>query len=445
MSQRFKKIVLLIGDAAILYAALWLTLLARYQVIPSAERWQQHTDPFTIVFAVWVLVFFIAGLYTLSVRSRGFKFFSLLVQTMLINAGLGAAFFYIAPDLGISPKITFVLVVSFSTLLLIAWRTLAQRLIGLSAFRTHMLLIGTDEELHDVVLEIGRQSQLGYHITETLNPLSAQAANVDLGKLIADNGIRVVAAESETLKDPALIQQLFNALSHKVNVVTLAEFMEEITGKVPVKLINHSWFLEHFKFGSHRTFEFIKKIFDLVSAVILFVVLMPLMILTAFLILVSSGGPVFYTQIRTGYLGKPFKMLKFRTMVTNAEKDGAQWAQKNDSRITPIGKFLRKTRLDELPQLVNVLRGELSFVGPRPERPEFVEKLNEKIPFYNERHLVRPGLSGWAQINYDYGASEEDAMEKLQYDLYYAKNRSVALETAIMLKTLKTILTGAGQ
>ena len=445
MSQRFKKMLLFTGDVIVLYLSLWITLLLRYQIVPDAERWKQHTDPFTIVFVVWIVVFFIAGLYTLSVRARGFKFFSTLIQTMLINAGLGAAFFYLIPSVGISPKTNFILVVIITTFLLIGWRMLANRMIGSSAFRTNMLLIGTDEELHDVVIEIGRQSQLGYHITESLNPLSTQASNINLSELIAKKGIRIVAAESETLKDPVLIQQLFNALSNQVNVVTLADFMEEITGKVPIKRINHSWFLEHFKFGNHRVFEFVKKIFDLVMAIILFIVLLPIMILTAFLIFISSRGPIFYTQTRTGYLGQPFRMIKFRSMVQNAEKSGAQWATKNDSRITPVGKFLRKTRLDELPQLINVIRGELSFVGPRPERPEFVKKLNEKIPFYNERHLVKPGLSGWAQINYKYGDSEEDAMEKLQYDLYYAKNRSIALEVAIMLRTLKTILTGAGQ
>lgn len=445
MSQRFKKVFLFIGDVLVLYASLWLTLLIRYQMIPDPERWSQHTAPFTIVYVAWIVVFFVAGLYTLSVSIRGFRFFSVLIQAMLINAGLGAAFFYLIPSIGISPKTNFVLVLALTTALLVVWRMFANRFIGSKAFRTNMMLIGTDKELHDVVIEIGRQSQLGYHITETLNPLSAQASNVNLAKIIQEKHIRIVAAEAETLKDSTLIQQLFNALAHKVNVVTLADFMEELTGKVPIKMINHAWFLEHFKFGSHRGFDLVKRIFDVFLAVVLYVLLLPIMILVGALILITSGRPILYRQVRTGYLGQPFQIVKFRSMVNNAEKSGAQWAQKNDARVTPVGKFLRKTRLDELPQLINVIRGELSFVGPRPERPEFVKQLNEKIPFYNERHLVKPGLSGWAQINYSYGASEEDAMEKLQYDLYYAKNRSVALEIAIMLRTLKTIITGVGQ
>jgi lipopolysaccharide/colanic/teichoic acid biosynthesis glycosyltransferase len=159
----------------------------------------------------------------------------------------------------------------------------------------------------------------------------------------------------------------------------------------------------------------------------------------------GSRGSFFFMQQRTGRYGGKFMAVKLRSMYVNSESSGPQWAQKNDPRVTKVGKFMRKTRIDEIPQLINILRGEMSFIGPRPERPEFIEKLEKKIPFYNERLLVKPGLTGWAQINFPYGASEADALQKLQYDLYYIKNRSFLLDLSILLKTVKTVLSGGGQ
>jgi lipopolysaccharide/colanic/teichoic acid biosynthesis glycosyltransferase len=173
----------------------------------------------------------------------------------------------------------------------------------------------------------------------------------------------------------------------------------------------------------------------------------PVMLLTAAAIKLSDGwrAPILYRQVRVGQYGKPFKLLKFRSMREDAERDGqAQWAQKNDSRITRIGSFIRTTRIDELPQILNVLRGEMSFVGPRPERPEFVEQLNETIPYYRERHSIKPGITGWAQLCYPYGSSEQDAMEKLQYDLYYVKNHSLIFYIAILVQTVEVIVWGKG-
>ena len=247
------------------------------------------------------------------------------------------------------------------------------------------------------------------------------------------------------MKSQTLTDQLFEILPYKIRVVDLASLTEEITGKIPITTIGRSWFLDNLNLHSSQVYEKVKRIFDIVVSVLCLILLSWLFPLIAAAIVVTSGRPVFFKQKRVGYLGKVFTAVKFRTMVQDAEKSGPQWAQKNDPRITKIGKFLRKTRLDELPQLINVLRGEMSLVGPRPERPEFVAQLKEKIPFYNERHLVKPGLTGWAQINFPYGASEEDSLKKLQYDLYYIKNRSFIFDIAILLKTAKTILSGEGQ
>lgn len=217
-------------------------------------------------------------------------------------------------------------------------------------------------------------------------------------------------------------------------------------GKIKLDVLDPSWMFlsDGFRGGAVRAY--LKRLFDITLAVLLLPLLLPLMLLVAVAVFIEGGlrGPILYRQVRVGENGRPFQIVKFRSMKTDAEKDGAQWATRNDARVTRVGAVIRKVRLDELPQILNVLRGNMSFVGPRPERPEFVEQLAEKIPYYNERHRVKPGLTGWAQICYQYGASQEDAFEKLQYDLYYVKNYSLLLDLMILVQTVEVVLMGKG-
>lgn len=221
-------------------------------------------------------------------------------------------------------------------------------------------------------------------------------------------------------------------------------FCERELGKIDISLLQPSWMLfsDGFKYSKRRMIA--KRVFDLALASIFFAVLWPFMLLTAIAVRLDSSGPILYHQIRVGLNGKTFRIYKFRSMRQDAEKNGAVWAKKNDSRVTRVGAFIRNTRLDELPQLYNVLAGHMSFVGPRPERPEFVTELANQIPFYETRHKVKPGLMGWAQLKYPYGASVEDAKNKLQYDLYYTKNHSFLMDMLIMIQTVEIILLGKG-
>lgn len=222
-------------------------------------------------------------------------------------------------------------------------------------------------------------------------------------------------------------------------------FYERELGKIDISLLQPSWMLfsDGFKYSNRGVIA--KRLFDLVLASLFFIVLWPFMLLTAIAVKLESPGAILYHQVRVGQNGKPFRIYKFRSMRQDAEKAGkAIWAQKNDSRITRVGAFIRNTRLDELPQLYNVLAGHMSFVGPRPERPEFVSDLGKQIPFYDTRHKVKPGLIGWAQLKYPYGASVEDAKNKLQYDLYYTKNHSFLMDILIMIQTVEIILLGKG-
>ena len=221
-------------------------------------------------------------------------------------------------------------------------------------------------------------------------------------------------------------------------------FCERELGKIDISLLQPSWMLfsDGFKYSKRRMIA--KRVFDLALASAFFAMLWPLMLLTAIAVRLDSRGPILYHQIRVGFNGKTFRIYKFRSMRIDAEKNGAVWAKKNDTRVTRVGAFIRNTRLDELPQLYNVLAGHMSFVGPRPERPEFVTDLARQIPFYETRHKVKPGLMGWAQLKYPYGASVEDAKNKLQYDLYYTKNHSFLMDMLIMIQTVEIILLGKG-
>ena len=259
----------------------------------------------------------------------------------------------------------------------------------------------------------------------------------------------VVALDSRRQSDGGYFpeEQLLQCKMNGISVLDAMSFYERELQCVELSELRMSWMIysDGFKFNILR--DILKRLFDISISLLLVVLVWPLMLLTALLIKLEDGmdSTVLYKQTRVGERGKPFDLLKFRSMIENAEKKGeAKWAQQNDVRVTRVGKFIRDVRLDELPQIYNVLRGEMSFIGPRPERPEFVESFIEKIPFYDSRHVVRPGLMGWAQLCYPYGASEEDAEQKLRYDLYYVKNHSLLLDLRILIQTIEVVLIGKG-
>jgi len=241
------------------------------------------------------------------------------------------------------------------------------------------------------------------------------------------------------------LQSLLECRLNGVQITDLARFFERVHGHVPIESLKASWLIYGNGFRQGWVRGLVKRTFDLVVATTLLILVLPVMAISALLIAVESGFPVVYRQERVGHRGKPFTVLKFRSMQKNAEKDGRPaWAAQNDSRVTSFGKFLRRSRIDELPQLINVIKGEMSLVGPRPERPVFVKMLTEEIPFYGVRHSVKPGVTGWAQVRYSYGANVEQSMRKLEYDLYYVKNHTVFLDLLILLETVRVVLLGEG-
>lgn len=274
--------------------------------------------------------------------------------------------------------------------------------------------------------------------------------NLD-GSLVSyalENEIDEIVVASDERRDNLPVDELFACKIRGVEITEILDFIERETGQIAVNLIYPSWVIYSNGFASAN---YLRNTLDWVfNATIAFFLLLftwPIMLFTAFLIKCEEGlkAPIFYRQERVGLDGLPFQIIKFRSMRVDAEKDGAQWASKDDDRTTKIGHFLRKYRVDELPQIYNVMRGDMGFVGPRPERPEFVQDLVKSIPYFNERHNVKPGLTGWAQLKYPYGATEEDAMEKLKYDLYYIKHRSFLLDLLILIRTVEIVLFGKGR
>jgi exopolysaccharide biosynthesis polyprenyl glycosylphosphotransferase len=302
-----------------------------------------------------------------------------------------------------------------------------------------ILILGGGKEPEELKKYLDKRLQLGYQVKEIVsNPSNLD--NEHLIELIKNHDINILVVDK--LNDQVSFRNaLFNNLFFKINVFDLADFYEIVIKKIPISNINESWFLINSKYFNKDGFRTVKRIFDFVLSSVCFIITLPFWPLIALLIKLDSKGPVFYTHERIGENDQAFKIIKFRSMIVNAETQGPHWTEKNDKRITHLGKFLRKTHIDELPQFINILKGDLSFVGPRPEERELVDLYSQEIPYYRIRHLAKPGMIGWAQLNYPHGASVDDAIQKLQYDFYYLKNRSFWLDLSIIIRVVRIVLT----
>lgn len=454
--SKLKRITLVIGDIIILYLALYLTLWIRYLEPVSRELWNKHWLPFMGVFVIWIIIFFINKLYELRGARNNIKFYGALLNSMVWCAALGFVFFYITTT-GISPKTILIMDVVIFGILLSMWRHLFNKIISSEKLIENIIIVGLSNDSLKLAEEINSQQQMGFKITAIVSLEESGEQGLDeseveiiegdknLKEYIKQNKIKTIIVAADVKSYPPIINELYKSLDLQITILDLPTFAEKFTEKILVNTIGQMWFLENIKESNKRMYELNKRMMDIGLSFILLIITSLFLPFVYIFIKAGSKGPGFFMQQRTGKHNKKFMAVKFRSMYINSEKNGPQWARKDDPRVTKIGKFLRKSRIDEIPQLINVFRGEMSFVGPRPERPEFIKQLKEKIPFYEARLLVKPGITGWAQINFPYGASEEDALEKLQYDLYYIKNRSFILDLSIILKTIKTVLSGGGR
>jgi len=318
--------------------------------------------------------------------------------------------------------------------------------------RVLVLGVGQKAKLIDELLK-RRSDRRGFVIVGYL-ALNEEISVIDLNKtvpydtslikLVEELDVDEIVLAVNDRRDGFPVDELLDCKMSGIDVVDVQSFFERQAGRIILNLLQPSWLIFSDGFAQGAMRDIVKRIFDITVSLVLLVFALPIMLATAIIIYLEDRGPVFYQQVRVGKNWKLVSVMKFRSMRTDAEKNGVQFAQKNDNRITKTGYFIRRTRIDELPQLINVLRGDMSFVGPRPERPEFVEEFAESIPFYSERHRVKPGITGWAQICYPYGDSEKDTVEKLQYDLYYVKNYSIFLDLTVIFQTAEVILWGKG-
>lgn len=436
VTVKLKQTALLIGDVLIAYASLLITLFLRYHGF-SGSVWSDHFWAFTIIFFLWLVTFYIGGLYDLRTLKNDIYFAKSFTFLIVVNGAIAALLFYFIPWFGISPKTNLFGVVIIFGLALYLWRTLYNNLLSAGSPPNKILMIGYNATVEEVVGQIQQNPQLGYEVNFWMKEGLQDKELEHLSQIILDNKINVIVIPAHIKKSSKAARLIYKNLVLGIEVINLSELYEKVFKKLPLAELEEVWFLENLA-KSHAVYEFFKKPIEIFLALIVGLILLPLGIIIALLIAVTSNGPIIYTQIRTGENERAFKIFKFRTMRADAEKDGPQWSLGNhDTRVTAIGKILRRTHLDEMPQLLNIISGELSFVGPRPERPEFVQQLKADVPYFELRLLVRPGITGWAQINYKYGASVEDAYEKLQYDMYYLKNRSLALDFLILLRTVK--------
>lgn len=433
-----QKIFLLVsGDVLVLYASLLLTLIIRYET-----TWQEalsvHLGPFSFVFTVWIVVFYIAGLYDFRKITNNLTFLTLFSISLTLNTLITTALFYLIPAFGIAPRANLSLLLIIFAVLQISWRRIFWYYLKQNHNLFRVVMIGNDPTIDELSHALAENPQIGYQVVDHIhNPHDLHATDNIAQKLQTHKADVVVIPRG--IKQNTELQKIFyGLLSSGIAIYDVPAFYEEVFRKIPLKHIEESWFLEHISIRKN-VYDDLKRLSEVVTASLIGLLLLPLIILISLLIRLSSRGPVIFSQRRIGAQNKLFTLYKFRTMVQDAEKDGAKWASENDPRVTLFGKILRHSHLDELPQIWNIIRGDLSFVGPRPERPEFVEILEKEIPHYDIRHLIKPGVTGWAQINYRYGSSIEDSYQKLQYDIYYLKNRSLILDFAIILKTLRTL------
>jgi sugar transferase (PEP-CTERM system associated) len=409
-----------------------------------------------LIAAVCQLCLYFGDLYDARVVSDRRETFVRVLQALSATSIILALVYFFFPAAVIGRGV-FIIAAVLVISLVIGWRVAFEWLTRRVGPRERLLLVGTTEGAVTLARELfERRVQLGVEIVGFVDPDPARVGEPlinpgivgtidDIPRIVRERGVDRVVVSLADARGKLPMEKLLDMRLAGVTFHHLASEYERYTGKIAIENLRPSWFIFSAGFNKTRAMAAVKRALDVAAAAFGLVAAAPVMLAVAALVKLTSAGPALYTQQRVGRDGRVFAIRKFRSMRQDAEaRSGAVWAQANDARVTPVGRVLRKMRLDELPQLWNVLVGDMSLVGPRPERPEFVRALTEQIPFYGQRHAVKPGLTGWAQVRYSYGSSVEDAMQKLQYDLYYIKHMSLALDLFIIVSTVKTVVLRRG-
>lgn len=434
--------ILLAGDLAIFAASLWITLFLRYTSIPEKGMFFEHLAPFSFLFVVWALVFFIFGLYDKQGIVFRSKLPGTLIETQFANILIATAFFYFISWYGISPKTTLFLYLLVSLCLILVWR-LYGYFILVPRSREKAVVLGSGGEMKELVLEVGKSKHYNIDLVSAvdLDAVSPDEAASTVGSL----GVSLIVADLYNDKVQSILPHLYNLLFSQIRFISMDKIYEDVFDRVPLSLIKHNWFLENVSTAPKFVYGALKRAMDVAISLALGAISLVFYPFVFLAIKLDDGGPLFFVQERVGENNVPIRILKFRSMSQRTEVDVRK---DSEVRVTRVGAFLRKSRIDELPQLWNVLRGDLSLIGPRPELPVLVRLYEDAIPYYKIRHVIKPGLSGWAQIYHEnhphHGEAIKETREKLSYDLYYIKNRSFLLDLTIALKTVKALVSRTG-
>jgi len=446
-----KEALLLISDGVAMFTSFLIAILLGHRAHSiTFDILYNYGWGFAALFLSSLLLFFIFDLYTLHKVPQRFATQALTLGSGLLASSILSAFiffFFREPV----PRAVFIIFYVSAFALILYFRYLISKRMR-SQIQWRVLLVGDGKRSSEVAQIINARPYLhtvivGYvsrgNGSQAPDNLSRLGNTQDLVLIAAERGVDQIIAAVPTLDDE-LLGLLLECMQRKIKVTGFREVLERITGKVPIDHLNDNWFILTLSASDKHYFWYLKRVNDILVSCVGLCLALPLFPLAALLIKLDSRGPVFYSQLRMGRGSKPFRAWKLRTMTDGADRNNVHWTTDNDSRITQVGRFVRKTRLDEVPQLFNILKGEMSLIGPRPEALSLVEMYTREIPYYPERHLATPGITGWAQINYPYGNSIEDTRQKLMYDFYYIKNRCVTLDLTIFLRTIRIVLTGKG-
>jgi exopolysaccharide biosynthesis polyprenyl glycosylphosphotransferase len=445
MNNKLKKIFFLLGDIFVLHLSLAITLFIRYRLIDGIDGispyWRLHWLYFVGVFIIFLIIFYINNLYSLREMSSAKLFAKKTLKSVIVACILSALYFYLYPRIDIAPKTNLIIFALSSLTAFLVWRRLAYWLLSSKNWQNKLVILGYDDKIEALVAQLKNRPGLGY---QSVMIFKDHSDLIDRQEELKNSSIRLVVLNDNIEMNQELQIVLLKMLEYKMSFLSYPDFYEQIHAKIPVEALKSDWFLDNLKEGEKNYFDAFKNLSDRVMATIFFVVSLVLWPFIIIIIKLESKGPVIFKQTRTGKNGKQFKLHKFRSM--RVERNSGEMTKENDDRITRFGRFMRKTRLDEIPQLINIIKGNMSFIGPRPERPELIADLSKLIPFYNTRLIVKPGLTGWDQISGQYHSpSPEDTMAKLQNDLYYIKHRSLYLDLSIILKTIATVLARRGR
>ncbi len=442
--NRKEPLILFAGDLFFFLVALWLSLYIRNLELPSLDLLASHLPPFILLFAVWVVAFFIAGLYdkqTVLLKSR---LPSIIFNTQVTNSVIAVLFFYFIPYFGITPKTNLFIDLIVSFILIVIWRIYLYGALGVKK-KQNAILIGSGKEIQELRDEVNHNPRYNLNFISSidLNDMESIDFQEDILKRVYEEEVTMIAIDLHHPKAQPLLPHLYNLIFSNIVFIDKHRIYEDIFDRIPLSLVKYSWFLENISTSPNVVYDVLKRIMDVVLAAILGIISLLFYPFVYLAIKMDDGGPLFISQERVGKNNQIIEIYKFRSMSRNELDLGKQ-----DNKVTRVGNFLRRSRIDELPQFWNILKGDLSFIGPRPELPSGVKHYEQEIPYYAVRHLIKPGLSGWAQIYHDnhphHGFGVEQTKEKLSYDLYYIKNRSFLLDIKIALKTVKSILSRAG-